>query len=86
MSEKETLPDSKKITLKEPIELDGNSYTSITLNEPTAGQIETSRKAGGGDANVIRLIALCSGTPETVVRQMKARDYREAARFCDLFF
>lgn len=80
------LPDTKTINLKEAIELDGTTYTSITLREPTAGQIEEARKAAHSDTVAIRLIALTSGVPEAVVRRMRASNYNEAASFVLGFF
>lgn len=85
MTDASQLPDSKTVTLKETIDFEGKSFTTITLQEPTAGQIEDARRSSGETA-VIRLIALCSGTPEAVVRQLKARNYREAGDFVTSFF
>lgn len=85
MTDTAKLPDTIAIALKEPIEFEGKSYTMITLQEPTAGQIEEARRSSG-ETSVIRLIALCSGTPEAVVRLMKARNYRQAGDFATSFF
>jgi len=86
MTDKAKLPDSMTITLRSPIDIEGQTITTMTLREPTAGQIENARRAGVGETVAIRLIALCSGTPEAAVRKMKARDYKEAADFCLGFF
>lgn len=80
------MEDTKTMTLRETIDVDGQTYTTITLREPTAGQIEEAKKSGQSETVAIRLIALSAGVPESVVRKMKARDYAAAANFVTSFF
>lgn len=73
--------DTKTITLKKPIEHGGQTYTSIDLEEPTAGQLE---KAGGASSTMtqqIILIAEVAGIPPDAVRKMRKSQQEEASAF-----
>jgi len=73
--------DTKTITLKKPIEHGGQTYTTIELEEPTAGQLE---KAGGHAATMTQQIVLISEVakiPPDAVRKMRKSQQEEASAF-----
>ena len=81
-----TQPEELTITLRSPVKLGEASYTHLTLREPTGAQWMEVDKIDNGVESDIKLIALVSGVPEPAVKQIGARDLRQAAKYLASFF
>jgi hypothetical protein len=76
------MESEKTIQLRTPIELAGQSYTEITLKEPTAAQIASAGEGGGSSAKMdIDLISHVAGLPKAVVGKLGARDFTDCRMF-----
>jgi hypothetical protein len=75
------LPEEITIVFRQPIEFVGDSYPSITIQEPTFEQLVRMSKAESS----IESVALLAGVPIGVIKQMKARDANKAGDFLRLF-
>lgn len=83
-------PETLTITLKKPIKVDGaNPVTSITVTEPTSGQLSQSldveRAKNEIEGNML-LISLCAGIDPGQARMLGKRDFEEARDFALGFF
>ena len=78
-AEIDALPDELVINLRKPLEFAGQSYSSFTVREPTADQLDLIAMAPSSSAIVG--VRLCSGLPEQVVRMIPAREFKRAERF-----
>jgi hypothetical protein len=75
------LPASKTIKLDKPITaVEGGSWSSLELSEPSAGHLEDV-ESKTGIAWTIALVALNAGIPAKVVRQVPIRALNEAAEY-----
>jgi hypothetical protein len=74
------LPEEKTITLRKPVTLGSETWSSLTLREPTAAEWMQFDKLSGIEAD-IKAISLISGVPEPAVRQIGARDIIEASKY-----
>jgi Phage tail assembly chaperone proteins, E, or 41 or 14 len=84
--EKLPLPDEElEIIFKKVIKVGGVEYLSITLEEPTATQLEKANTYSNQMGVVIQLISLVSKTPRKVIEQMKQSDLVRAANFLGTF-
>ncbi|MGY2732391.1 phage tail assembly protein [Sphingomonas sp. UYP23] len=77
------IPDELVITLRKPVTL-GETFTTITLREPTGAQMMEIDKLEGWAADV-KAIALVSGLPEPAVKMIGARDLRIASKYLGSF-
>jgi hypothetical protein len=77
---KDGLVDTLTLPLREALSLGSEVYSEITLREPTAGQLEEIAAVPAHKAG-IKAVSLCGGVPETIVRQMKSRDFKKAENF-----
>lgn len=85
VTEAETLPETKTITLRKPVTFATLEYAQITLREPTAGEWEAWDDLTGVAANR-KAIATVAGIPEGAVKQFGVRDFNEAMRYLNAFF
>lgn len=79
------MDEEKTITLRRPVKLGDVEYTSLTLREPTAGDLEKAAKADNNMGVVINLISLVAKVPRAVVERLSQRDLREANDFLEQF-
>jgi hypothetical protein len=82
-TESEELPEELVITLRKPIILGGETYDTMTLREPEAGQIDKVSKTAAGNAygSNLQLIELVSGLPRPVVNKIGVRDVNKALAY-----
>ncbi|WP_431276278.1 phage tail assembly protein [Variovorax ureilyticus] len=71
----------KTITLRKPVKLADIEYTSLTLREPTAGEIEKAANATTNVGVVINLISLVAKVPRKAIENLCKRDLQEAGDF-----
>lgn len=77
-------PETLTITLKRPAKVGEIEYATITLSEPTAGQLEEAGNNGrmdNGTAFNVALIALVANIPVAAARSLLKTDYDKAVRF-----
>lgn len=84
MADKPDLEPEKVIELRHPVEFAGQTYTSLTLREPTAAQWQEWDKLEGVEAD-IKAVATVSGLPLAAVRLVAARDLIAASRYIGAF-
>ncbi len=77
------IPDELVISLRKPVTL-GETFTELTLREPTGAQMVEIDKLEGWAAD-IKAIALVSGLPEPAVKMIGARDIRTASKYLGSF-
>ncbi|HDR9065477.1 TPA: phage tail assembly protein [Burkholderia contaminans] len=76
------MEDEKIITLAKPIKVGDMEYQSLTLREPTAGELERATREGrSGLTTTIDLIAMVAGVPRTVAEKLPSRKLTEASKF-----
>jgi hypothetical protein len=81
----DTAEDEKTFTLKKPVKaLDGTDLTSITLREPTAGQLREINRKTGTDADIYA-VATIGGVPVQVVDKIMAGDLIRMADYISGF-
>jgi hypothetical protein len=73
--------DELTIELSPAITVNGRDYTSLTLREPKAVELQRASDVANAVASQIRLIQLVSGAPQGVIENMPERKFREAMRF-----
>lgn len=79
------IPDEMIITLRKPVALGGETYTALSLREPTGAEWLLWDNLTGVEAN-IKAISTVSAVPEPVVRQIGVRDLQQATAFLNHFF
>ena len=77
----EPFGDELVLELSKPISIGEQTYESITLTEPTAGQLIESGKAGTPMEQIAKLINLNGKVPASVVNRMLQRDFDKASDF-----
>ena len=75
-----SLPEALAIELRKPIEFAGETYRSIILREPTAGEWAQWEDKKGVEADILA-VSIVAGIPEPVVRKIGSRDLIQASRF-----
>lgn len=75
----------KTITLRKPVTLGDLPFASISLREPTAGELEQAENSASGLSTVINLISIVGKVPRTVAERLCQRDFKEAADFLNSF-
>jgi hypothetical protein len=78
------LPDTKSITLREPLAWGDQKVTQLDLKEPTAEQVEAAMKFDGMTSNM-ELVAANTGIPRAVIGKMKIRDLNACVDFLKPF-
>ncbi|KVZ18639.1 hypothetical protein WT88_29610 [Burkholderia stagnalis] len=79
------MEDQKILTLRKPVKIGDETFTTLTLREPTAGELERATVAERGLTVTINLISMVAGVPRQVVERITGRDLREAASFLEGF-
>lgn len=79
------MDEQKVISLRKAIKFGEETYTSITLREPTAGEVKRSMDTGEGMGQLVALISAVAAVPFQVVEKMGFRDFKEAAAYVALF-
>ncbi len=79
------MDDQKVIRLRKPVKLGDEEFSSLTLREPTAGELERATTAERGITVTINLIAMVAGVPRQVVERISGRELKEAAAFLEGF-
>ena len=79
------MSDTKTITLRSPVDLDGHKFDKLELCEPTAGQMEKAAAGATGIACNIILISQVASIPIGAVRLLKKRDLEAAVDFLSGF-
>ena len=78
------VPDQLTIILRKPVTLGSETYDSITVNEPTVGQIEAFAKESDRVhplQAMNNLVATVSGVNKAAINLMSARDGKKARDF-----
>lgn len=78
------LLDEKTITLRRPVEANGQSYSELNLREPTADELLQINKFSGTEADIFA-VSLISGVPKAAIGKIGARDLIAAAGFIGNF-
>ena len=79
------IPDEMVITLRKPVSLGGETWSTLSLREPTGAEWLLWDNLTGVEAN-IKAISTVSAVPEPVVRQIGVRDLQQATAFLNHFF
>ena len=83
------MESTKTITFRKPITVGAgegeNTYESVTLREPVAGDYETAEKNAGKYGFLVALIALISGVPIDAIDQMFGSQLEEAEDYFSTF-
>lgn len=77
--------DPFTLVLARPVDLAGVAYNSLTLTEPTTGQVEAASGKPTAVASNIALVASVAKIPEAVVRLMAYTDFKQAVDYLDFF-
>ena len=72
----------KTITLKKPVKIGEQDFLTLSLREPTAGELSKAASAKNNVEAVIELVSAVAKVPRLVAESMGARDFKE----CDAFF
>jgi Phage tail assembly chaperone proteins, E, or 41 or 14 len=87
-----TEPRTLDIEIEPPIELNGKTYSTLHLAEPTAKMVELAEQELSASMSVhalrkyqIALVAQGSQTPLPVIQRMRISQVREAADFLSAF-
>lgn len=78
------IEDPYILVLKKPVTL-GTEYVSLTLTEPTCGQVDEATKRDTNHGTNIALISLVAKVPEGVARKLSYTDYKEAVKYLENF-
>ncbi len=74
------MTDHLTITLKKPVELLGETWSSLTVREPTGGELLAVDPFNGVTADIVG-VSRVSGVPQAVVRMMPASVLVRSASF-----
>lgn len=77
------LPDELIIPLRKPVTL-GETFSTMTLREPTGAQMLEIDKYRGVEADIMSLV-IVSGIPAPAVKMIGARDIRTGAKYLARF-
>jgi hypothetical protein len=88
----DAFPRTLDIEIDPPLEVNGKTYNSLHLEEPTARMVERAESELGAAMTVhslrkyqIALVSQGSGAPRAVIEQMRISQVREAADFLSSF-
>lgn len=79
------MSDTKVITFPEPITIGAKTVDSITLREPTVGEVDKAFRGAGGLSAVIVLVSLVTGVERTFIEKIPMTTFKEASQFIELF-
>lgn len=80
------MEDEQIITLDKPVKIGDMEYHSLTLREPTAGEIErATAKDERGISVTINLISMVAAVPRKVVENLPQRKFQKAAEIIESF-
>lgn len=79
------IEDPYTLELSKPIKLADVSYETLTLTEPTAGQVEKATNTSNAVTSNIIMISEVAKVPETVVRRLSSRDFAKAVKYLENF-
>lgn len=79
------MDDTLHFTLTKPVKIGDADYSEITLEEPTAGQLEAALKEPSVTTANIVLVAAISKMPPAAVRKMCLRDFNKCVQFLEGF-
>ncbi|MCY0854341.1 phage tail assembly protein [Cupriavidus sp. D39] len=78
-------PEEKTIKLRKPVKLGSGEtevvYDSLSLREPTAGELDKAMSASTNIGIGITLIHLISGVPRSAIEKLSQRDFTEANEY-----
>ena len=74
-----------EVPLLRPVEAGGSKLESITLREPTAGDLELCWKHSGEVTRIVHLAASLSERPPTEIRALKAVDFLHITQVAGAF-
>ena len=74
-----------EIPLLRPVEADGAKLESVTLREPTAGDIELCHRHDYDATRMVHLLAMLGELSPEQVRALKGVDFMRATRLVDAF-
>lgn len=75
------MDEEKILTLRKPVKLGEETYTALTLREPSAGELRRASDSGDGMALMINLLSFVAGVPHQVIERIGVRDFTEASTF-----
>ena len=78
--------DTLTITLKTPIAFENQTYSEITLREPTAGELAKAVRGENPVAIGVILVAEVSGVPERAINMLAGSDLNRATGFVAPFY
>ncbi|SIT50438.1 conserved hypothetical protein [Paraburkholderia piptadeniae] len=79
------MEDQKIITLDNPIKVGDIEVTSLTLREPTAGELERATLKDRPISVTLDLLAMVAGVPRSIVEKLPSRKLKEASQFISGF-
>lgn len=88
----DAFPRVLDIDIEPPLEVNGKTYSSLHLEEPTARMVERAEAELAGNMSVhslrkyqIALVSQGAAVPRAVIEQMRISQVREAADFLSSF-
>jgi Phage tail assembly chaperone proteins, E, or 41 or 14 len=88
----DAFPRTKDIEIDPPLDVNGKTYSTLHLEEPTARMVERAEGELSGTMTVhtlrkyqISLVSNGAGVPRAVIEQMRISQVREAADFLSSF-
>lgn len=79
----DNLPDELDVPLRKPVVIGDQTYDTLKLREPTAGEFDRMAKAAtsSGSGALLQLIADVSGLALPVIKKIGVRDMNEAGEY-----
>jgi hypothetical protein len=68
------MSDTVTYTLKKPITVKGQTYTSLTFREATAGDMVAGEKFEGNLGKTLAILACMAGVEYAVMKEIRASD------------
>jgi phage FluMu protein gp41 len=85
MNTMDEMNETEIITLHKPVKVGEMTYDTLTLREPTAGQLEKASQATTQIGVAISLIALVAKVPRAVIERLCQRDLKTISDFLGRF-
>lgn len=76
MTNKNDVDDQVVFPLSKPIEHNGTTYTSLTFNEATAGDLAAGENFKGELTKTLAILAGMADVPLQVINKIRARDLK----------
>lgn len=74
------MPETMTLTLAKPVTFAGQTYETLNLREPTAGEVAQFDKLERVESDILA-VSLVAGVPKGAAEKIGARDFMTAARF-----